>query len=205
MYVVDEAATRRLVGFAASAVGMVPIHERVVEAEAQALATGRLDVLGDKIASSSLFRSAKVRELGVKEAKAFMVLASHHHVLHPGCFRELGPRPCCVRLRIEALRKLLVFGDRNALFFHRPFVPSEDAVEPKVDEHTETGFVPPLHAAIAVFHGGGCGSSSSRCGLCAKAHSKRCRGHTRRLQYTAPRKGGGSHVLIGTGPDDLAR
>ncbi len=41
--VVDEAAARGLVGLADGAVGVVPVHERVVEADAQAFGAGGLN------------------------------------------------------------------------------------------------------------------------------------------------------------------
>src|SRR6185437_5639403 len=51
---------------------------------------------------------------------------------------------------VENFRELLVFGDRNPFLFHGPLVPSEHAVKPEMDEHSETRFVPPFHAAVAI-------------------------------------------------------
>ena len=71
----------------------------------------------------------------------------------PGRFSEFGPGARGVRLWIELFGELLIFSNRNAFFFHGPFVTAEDAVKAEVNEHTEARFVPPLQTACAIFGG----------------------------------------------------
>src|ERR1017187_2662616 len=70
----DEALARLLAGLAFGAVGMVPVHERVIEAHAEAFGTGGVDVLADKIAARTLLGCAIVGELGIPMAETFVVL-----------------------------------------------------------------------------------------------------------------------------------
>src|SRR6266478_1160997 len=135
---------------------MVPIHQGIVKAEAQAFGARGFDVFTNEIAAGSLFWSAVVGELGVKVAEAFVMLGSHHHVFLPGLFGEPGPSTRGIWFRLEALGELLVFGYGNAFVFHHPFVAAEHAVQAPMDEHAKSRFVPPLHAAsaVGVFRGG---------------------------------------------------
>src|ERR1700719_3167431 len=78
------------------------------------------------------------------------MLGCHHHVSHPSLLGKPSPSACSVWLRIEDLCELLIFRNRNSFLLHRPFMTTQNAVQSKMDEHAEAGFVPPLHAAIAI-------------------------------------------------------
>ena len=82
MNVIDETAARSFVCFAESAIGVVPIHERIVEAVRQAFGLCGFDIFGDEIAASGLFGCAVVGELGIEVTKAFVMLGGHHHIFH---------------------------------------------------------------------------------------------------------------------------
>src|SRR5712692_8795563 len=122
MRIFDEAFAGVFVGRAARAIGMVPVHQGVVEAEAQTFRARGFDIFTNEVAAWSLFRSAVVGELGVEVAEAFVMLGSHHHVFLPGLFGELGPSARGIGFWLEALGQLLVFGYGNAFVFHHPFV-----------------------------------------------------------------------------------
>src|SRR6266851_3048659 len=145
--VFDEALAGLLIGGAASAVGMVPVHERVVEADAQAFGAGGVDILADEIALGSLLGGAVVGELGVEVAEALVVLGRHDHVLHAGGLGEFGPGAREARLGVELFVQRQVLDDRDCLGLHGPLVPAILAIEAEVDEHAELCRVPPLHAA----------------------------------------------------------
>ena len=153
--VVDKAAAGLLVGLAAGAVGMVPVHQRVVEAHAQAFGAGGFHVFLHQVAARTLFGGAVVGELAVEVAETFVVFGGHHHVLLAGQFGELGPVAGGVGLGLEELSLLLVLSHRNALFLHRPFVAPEGTVQAPMDEHAEAGLVPPFHAGFAIGVAGG--------------------------------------------------
>ena len=166
--VIDEAAAGLLVGFAAGAVGMMPVHQRVVEAHAEALGARGVDILPHQIPAGTLLGRAVVGQLGVEVAEALMVLGGHHHVFLPGDFSQLGPIASGIRLGLEELGLLLVFRHRNTFLFHRPFVTAEGAVQAPVDEHAEAGFMPPLHAGLAsgIARGGRRGCAGGWAGNC---------------------------------------
>src|SRR5690242_1960926 len=98
MNVVHEPTPSGFVGLATSTVRMMPIHKRVVETEVHAFRTCRLNIFRDEIAPRSLFRCTVICQLCVEEAKPFMVLRRHDHVLHSGRFSEFCPSSRCVWL-----------------------------------------------------------------------------------------------------------
>ena len=138
---------------------MVPVHQRIVEADAHALGAGGIDVLLDEVAAGALFGRAVIGEFGIEVAEALVVLGGHHHVFLAGSLGQFGPIASGVRPGLEAFGELFVLGDGNAFVLHDPLVASQDAVQAPVDEHAETGFVPPFHAglAVGVARGGGKG------------------------------------------------
>src|SRR6185437_12707844 len=76
----------------------------------------------------------------IEVAEALMMFGGHYHVFHARLLGEFCPGARGMRLRVENFRELLVFGDRNPFLFHGPLVPSEHAVKPEMDEHSETRF-----------------------------------------------------------------
>src|SRR2546428_13953174 len=76
---------------ATSAVGMMPIHQRIVESKTQTFRARALDVFAHKIASGSLLGRAIIGKLGIKVTEAFVMLRGHHHVLHAGAPGQLSP------------------------------------------------------------------------------------------------------------------
>ena len=149
MGVGDKALTRRLVGLAACAIGMVPVHQRVVEAYSQAFRARRFHVLPYQVPSRTLLGRAIVRQLGIEHAEAFVVLGGHHHVFLPGASRQLGPLPCRVRLGIEVLGQQLILRNGNTFHLHAPLMLTDHAVQSPVDEHPEPGRMPPCHSLLA--------------------------------------------------------
>ena len=128
----------------------MPVHQRVVEADAQAFGASRLDVLLHQVAPAGLFRRAIIRVFRIEQAETLVVLGGHHHVLLPGAFGEPRPLPGDVRLRVEALGELHVLGKRNRLLLQHPLAAAQHAVQAPVNEHAELSLMPPLHAAFAV-------------------------------------------------------
>ena len=147
--VVDKAPAGGFVRLADGAVGMVPVHERVVEANAQAFGAGGFNEFADQIAAGPLLHGVVVGELGVPVAEALVVLGGHHHVLLAGALGQARPVARGVGLGMEVLGQDLVLRNGNALVLLGPLVLADDAVEPPVDEHAELGLVPPRHARVA--------------------------------------------------------
>ena len=129
---------------------MMPVHQRVIKPHAQTLGAGGVYVFGHQIATARLLGHAVVGVLGIKEAKALVVFGGHDHVLHAGLFGEFGPGAGGADFGLEAAGESFVLGDGNALQFHHPLVPADNAVEAPVHKEAEFGLVPPLHAALTI-------------------------------------------------------
>src|SRR5882724_948433 len=87
MRVVDKSPAGRFVSRAGGAIGMVPVHQRVIETDAQAFGSRRVYVFLYQIAPGALLYGVVARQFCVPQAEAFMMLGGHHHVLLP---RRLG-------------------------------------------------------------------------------------------------------------------
>ena len=65
--IVDKPLARLLVGGAARAIGMVPVHQRIVESDAQAFGARRIHVFAHQIASRALLGRAVIRSACVSK------------------------------------------------------------------------------------------------------------------------------------------
>src|SRR5256884_4759409 len=153
MNIFDEALACGLILRAAGAVRMVPVHQRIIKTDTHALSSSGIQIFTNEIAARSLLWRTILCGSGVEVTKAFMVLRGHDHVTHAGFPRKLGPIARRKRLRLELLGQGSVFRNRDAFILHDPFVPPENAVESPMNEHPETGLVPPLHPADAILFG----------------------------------------------------
>ena len=141
---VAEPAAGLLVVRAAGAVGVVPVHQRIIEADLEAELAAGLDVLAHEVPPGAALRGVVVRLPGVPQAEALVVLGGHDHVLHAGLSGEGGPLAGRARLGLPGVGQLLVLVEGDPLAVHHPFVPAELGVQPPMDEHAEAGFLPPL-------------------------------------------------------------
>src|ERR1700674_323068 len=148
MRVRDKALARCFIGYASRSIRMVPVHQRVVEADAQSFCPRGVDEFAYQIASRRLLWRAVVGELRVEITEAFMMVRSHHHVLLSGLLGQSCPVARGVRLRIEMLRQHFVLRDGYALHFHRPLMTAYQAIESPVNEHAEFCFLPPLNSTL---------------------------------------------------------
>src|SRR5207245_1177000 len=146
----EEASARGLILRAACAVVMMPVHQRIIQTDAQAFAASSIHIFADEIAARSLLWRAIIRGFGIEVAETFMVLRGHDHIAHAGFLCELCPIPRRKRLRLELLCQRSVFRNRYAFVLHNPLVAAEHAVKPPMNEHAEARFVPPLHPANAI-------------------------------------------------------
>ena len=140
---IEEAAAGGFVRGAQRAVGMVPVHQRVVEADLEIELAAGLDVLAHQIASRPALDGVVVGLLRVPQAEALVVLGGHHHVLHPGLLRQGRPLAGGAVFRLPRVGQLLVLRHRDALAVHHPLVAAQLRVQSPVDEHPEARFLPP--------------------------------------------------------------
>ena len=139
----------------------MPIHDRVVEAESQALF---LRLVGERA-----HRIVSVRRgiddvvwagLAVEHRKPVVMLRCDDDVFHAGGLRDTNPLRRIEPDRVELGGELLVPRARDIRPRHDPFADLFRAmsfefarghrVETPVDEHAETGLAPPSHAAVSV-------------------------------------------------------
>src|ERR1019366_3499748 len=111
--VIDEAAPRGLVGEAAGAIGVVPVHQGIVEAHAETFGAGGFDVLLHQVAAGPLLGGVVVGELGVEVAKPFVVLGGHHHIFLAGQVGQVRPPGRGVGFWREQLGLLVILHNRD--------------------------------------------------------------------------------------------
>src|SRR6266542_4423565 len=165
---VHPGLVRREVGLE---VGVVPVPDRVVEAELDPLPVRLGLQLGQDIAGLVERRVvAQVPRVHLRRPHRIpvMVLRGDHDVLLTGVHGQLHDRPRAELRRVELLGEALVLGHRNAALVENPFrVPADRAVRPgvlalqervraEVDEHAEPVVAPPGRTGRGkrIIHGG---------------------------------------------------
>ena len=128
----------------------MPVHQRVIESDAQSFCASGVHVFAHQIATRALLRSVVIRELGVPQTEAFMMFSSHHHVLLPGSFGEASEIARRIGLGLELRCERHVLVDRYGLVLHRPLMTRASAVQAPMDEHAKLRRMPPLHALLAI-------------------------------------------------------
>ena len=150
-------------------VGVVPIHDRVVDAEPEPGAMGGLRQGLDRVALVRCrVHDVVARDLRVEDREAVVVLGRDDDVLHTGVLGDADPLLGIEAGRVEAMRVLLVLRDRDVRPRHDPLAdpgdplasvrPGRHGVDAPVNEHPEPRLAPPRHARVALrrcFFGGG--------------------------------------------------
>ncbi len=129
-------------------VRVVPVEQRVIQADADALGAERIEEFPHDVAPERRIRRFPVRQLRVEQAEAVVVLRRQHGVLHAGLLREARPCAGVEIRRVEFVeeRRVLRFGD----LLHRahPLAAGRNRIQPPVDEHAEPVVPEPLHPLV---------------------------------------------------------
>ncbi len=156
---------------AGKVVRVMPVHDRVVPADPQALLpAGVRERLHDVPAE----RGGHDVEVGlgrVEEAEPVVVLGGDHDVLHAGLLRQADPGERIEFPRVEPFAEGVVLVDRDPRGIPDPLsvaglaVPLSggNGVEPPVDEHAEAGLPPPVEARVGAGRGAGSGGGRRGC------------------------------------------
>ena len=96
-------------------VGVMPVGEREVEADAQARRPGRVDELAHQVAAIGRRGDREVAGAGREEREAVVMLGGEHRVAHAGASRARQPVAGALRPRAERRRALVVRGRGNVL------------------------------------------------------------------------------------------
>jgi hypothetical protein len=117
---------------------VVPVDQRVVEADAQSRRPARLDERADQVLAVRRTGDRVVRHRRVPPAEALVVLGGEHGVPHPG--GTGGPRPGdrVVQVGLEVVEVRLVVLGGQPLVVLDPLVPRGQCVQAEVDEHAES-------------------------------------------------------------------
>ena len=137
-------------------VRVMPVHDRVVEAEhdAVARACGR-ELLAD-VAAVLRVHDVPVRLLAVEQAEAVVVFARQHEVAHARGLCRASPCVGVERDRVPLCAERLVLLDRDTRAVADPFavvvlaVPRAcwNRVEAPMHEHAKARVAPPRHAFV---------------------------------------------------------
>ncbi len=92
----------------------------------------------EQVTTGGGVRGLVLRQLGVPQAEAFMMLGRHHKVLHAGPGGCRGPEFGIVEVGIEPVEILLIRCGVDALKVFQPFMPGPQGIEAPMDEEAET-------------------------------------------------------------------
>jgi len=139
-------------------VGMVPVHDGIVKAKADAGRLARIRQLFEHVPfERSKFGDIITAHLRVPHRESVVMFGGDDDVLRASLFGQLHPGFGIKLERIELPGVLFVLGGRDVLLVHNPFsggavVALVDAarygVRSPMDEHAEPGVAPPAHALI---------------------------------------------------------
>ena len=127
---------------------VVPVLERVVEADAEPLGAEGVDDRAEQVAARGRVRRLEFRELRIPEAEAVVVLGGHDEVLHPRLAGEARPGARVELVRVEALRVAVVDLVGDLLRRADPLVLGGHRVEAPVHEEAEAGLLEPGDAVF---------------------------------------------------------
>ena len=118
-------------------VGVVPVDQRVVEADPQPSAAEGVHHRMQQVLAVRRARGLVIGERAVPQAEALVMLAGDHEVAHAGAGGGVRPHAGIVEVGIEAVEVPLVDLVRDLLLVLDPLVPGRQRVQPPVDEHAE--------------------------------------------------------------------
>ena len=131
-------------------IGMVPVNQRVVEADPQSLGPERIHDFAQQIASGRRIGNLVIGIFRIPQTESLMVLGGDDEVLHPRFTRRLGPLFRIEEIGVEEIEIDLVGFVIDLLVMANPFVPRRHRIKPPVNEHAETIVREPGGVSLAV-------------------------------------------------------
>ena len=119
-------------------VGMVPVEQRIVEADPQPLGPERVDHLPQQIATGRGVGRLVIGVLRIPEAETFMMLGGDHKILHSGLSGRARPLRRTKQIGIEEIEIDLIILVRDHFTAANPLVPARHRIESPVNEHPES-------------------------------------------------------------------
>ncbi len=155
---------------AGQVVGVAPVHDGVVPAEADALAAAGVGHLAHHVTAQRRGHDVEVGLVRIEEAEAVVVLGGDDQVPHAGALGEAGPGTRVEVGRREVGAEAVVLVERDLGRGADPLgvvgaaVPlaGRDGVKAPVDEHAEARLAPPVQAGIGRIGHGDAGHQDGR-------------------------------------------
>jgi glycine/D-amino acid oxidase-like deaminating enzyme len=121
----------------------MPVEQRDVEAQLDAVAAAGFRQLGDRVALKGRVRHLVVAQRRVVHAEAVVVAAGDDDVLLPGVGGVRTQASASKRVGLNCGASFSYSGAPDAVGVHHPFVLADDAVQPPMDEHAKAGVLKP--------------------------------------------------------------
>ena len=160
-----------LPGPAGQVIGMVPVHDRVVEPERDAGLLHRDRERAEDILAVLGVHDVVVGVGAVEDGEAVVVLRSDDDVLDARLLGQRGPFVGIEVDRIEIVGVVLVLLERDLEELAGPLLAADHGVDAPVDEQAELGLAEPLQAVGTL----GLGRSGGRRGRAARPRARRQR------------------------------
>ena len=118
-------------------IGMVPVDQGIVEADAQPFCAEGVDIRAHQVAAGGRVGRFVVGVLAVEQAEPLVVLRRQDGVFHTGRFRLTRPFFRIEQIGVEVFEIQVVAVFRDAFVVLDPFMAGGHGVQPPVDEHAE--------------------------------------------------------------------
>lgn len=135
-------------------VGVVPVEQRVVQADPQTLGAHRVDELAHQVTAGRVHRGVFGQGRS-EQAETVVVFGGQHRVTHPGLPRGSGQLTGVEEVGIEPVQVTVVLLLRHGLPAAHPLVPRRQAVQAEVDEEPEARRLEPPGADGGISGNGG--------------------------------------------------
>ena len=132
-------------------VGMVPVQQGVVKAHPQALRPEGIEKFPDDIPAHGGIGGLELRERGIKQAEAVVVLGGEDGIAHARLLCGPGPCPGVEVLAGELIEEGQILTLRHPLRAAHPLAPGGDGIESPVKEQPEPRLPEPLHPRFIGF------------------------------------------------------
>ena len=118
--------------------GMMPIHDRIIETDPQSLGTESIDELADDVLAVRGIHHVIVGIFGIEQTKSLVVLGCQNRVFHSRQACATGEIAGIKKIGIEVFEIKIVFGIGYFFVLLYPFVTSRHCVKPEMNKHTKS-------------------------------------------------------------------
>ena len=151
IFIGNVVAHRMLAVAVGGVIRVVPIEQRIIKTDLDALCAERVEILTHDVFAVRRVRDLPIGESGIKQAEAVVVLCREHGVLHAGLLCKARPLFRVKIFRIKLVEKRDVVLLRNLFRGAHPLAARRNGVKAPMDKHAEAVVGKPLHTLIIFF------------------------------------------------------